>query len=279
MMSHNRIQGPEHQRKIAPPSPWRRSLRRLRARRLRDPLALAILSLAAALLASGWGVTLIVVGQTQSGALVVSVAAIAIAIYLGLALQALKRDKTVHYWKDRRGLRAELTRERAWIRLQQRLLDFAGDAEDREAHWDQGADRALGALASDLYEVLGATLAGDLAVLVFLEANQRYRVLHGTTSRSSRWSALKQGKQCMVEGAAEEKLSQMAPHFDSVSTETRTVLLRVAILSEVPLGKGEEQIVAALPGYLGLIASRWIPRPLAPTEGTALRAVEPQAGS
>ncbi len=243
---------------IRQPGRWTRRLRRVRARPLADPLGQSVLALTSALLAGGLGVWLLASGQHGRALVTLAATAVSVAVYTALGVRAFKRDKAVRYWKDCRDLRRDLTRRDAHLRLRWSMLTRVqrmgrSGARPGEAH------AALAALVDGTYEVLDKTTGDDIAVVVALEANRRYRVLHAAASRRSRWAALAPGKRCPAEGSPEETLARLARHHRALGIDTPHGRLRMVVLSAVPLDEADHALCDELPLYLMLIAERWAP--------------------
>ena len=241
---------------ISGPGPWRRRIRRVRSRPLRDPLSQSVLALTSALLAGGLGLAVLATGRQAAGVVALCLASVAISFYAALALRALKRDKAVQFWMDCRDLRLELTRRDAHLDLRWnmltllRRLDCEGVAGGRP-------QEALATLVEDAFQVLHAASGQDIAVVLAIEANRRYRVLHASASRRSRWSVLSPGKHCPAEVPIEETLARLAPHHRMLGIDTKHGRLRMAVLSEAPFSKADLAFCDELPLYLILVAQRW----------------------
>lgn len=254
---------------IPRPGPWLQRIRRVRSRPLGDPLGQTVLALSSALLAGGWGVAQLASGRWEIGAALLCLTAIAAALYLALALQALKRDRAVRYWMDCRDLRLDLKRRDAHLRLRWDMLMLLRgmDGPGAEA---SGPQAALASLVEGTYAVLNATTADDVAVIVAMDANRRYRILHAATSRRSRWAALGPGKHCPADGPVEETLARLARHHRALGIETRHGRLRMVVLSDEPLDEADHALCDELPIYLMLIAERWSPASASPSSDLAV---------
>jgi len=242
---------------LPPPSRWQRRLRRIRGGPLRDPLGQSVLALSSALLGVGWGVGLLTLGRDAAAAAVLCLAAIAVAIYAAIAARAMKRDKAIRYWRDRRDLRLALARKDAQLRLQSRVLRSV-DSLDRA----KGPGQALGALSDLLdatYQAVVQATGADAAAVLALEAEGSYRILQAATSRRSRWTALAPGKQCPADRPLEETLSGLSRHHHASAISTSHGELRLVVLSEAPLTLIDEELFRDLPICLSLITDRWVP--------------------
>jgi hypothetical protein len=239
------------------PSPERRRFRRIRARALKDPLSQSVLALLGTLLSVGWGIGLLTSGRAVAAALTLSLGAIAVAIYVGIAARAFKRDKAVRYWEDRRELRLRLSRKEAHLDLHRGVMR-AIRVLDREEQGNAGrAQEALAELVEGVHKVLDTTCRDDVAAALVLEVGQWYRILHSSTSKRSRWEILRPGKHCPVDGTFERKLTELAAHHRTFGMGTAYGHLRVVLLSESPFNEADDAFLEELPDYLALIIDRW----------------------
>jgi hypothetical protein len=192
-----------------PAREWQRSYRRVRARGLlSDPLGQGIVAASSAVLMAGAGVWFLLIGWITIGGWLLGIAAIEGIVYLALAIQAFKRDKSVQFWLERRQLRIDLEREEAFrrvlLRAHHHLQDFQESPPDAFK-----AQAALAEVAELAFRVF-APAHDDLALLVLEETGARCRILHSELSHGTRWHALRIDKECMIQGDLSKRLDELA---------------------------------------------------------------------
>jgi len=235
---------------------WQSSYRRVRARGfVDDPLGQGIVAVSSAVLTAGSGVWFLLLGWATVGGWLLGLAAIETVVFTALVLRALKRDKAVKFWQERRQLRLDLEREEAyrkvllWAHLELRHFQVNPPSRMRV----EGALEKLGELA---YRVL-APFHGDLAVLVLEENEKRCRIVSSTLSQGSRWQALRKDKNCELAGDLRERLDELADghRVQLQFIGNTTFAASFAILHESDLSRAEDELLQYLYPILETVAS------------------------
>jgi hypothetical protein len=236
----------------------------VRGPRFGDALSRGVLALSATLLAGASGLWMLIAGKYGFAALMLlGLATIFGATYLGLLAQAITRGKTVEYWEDRRELRWELSRQEAYSRLLLISLEAIGDLRnesDRELPVEEAFQKMI-----DAAHRVFASAHDDLAVLLAYQVGDRCEVVCSTLTPGSRWRELRSGKRCYIEGNLERKLRELDPNHHSrpITTYSESLARRgtlwLVTLPGSPLQKKEKDLFESLLSHFDLIADYWSP--------------------
>jgi len=240
------------------PPPWRRLRRKLRAHPTVDPLGQAVISLGLSLVLGGIG-TLLLGDHRGPGTICLVLSAALVMIYLAIVVRAVKRDKAISYWRDRRDLRLSLTQERAhyaFLTMVLRQINGLAEAGNNSELSEEARLRiALAAVLTELYGAL-AVRHDDLAVVLAFAANRHYEVIHSALSPGSRWKALRPGKHCPIDRPLEDRLAELAEHHYSAEAYADEGRLCLIVLADREFDAGDRQLLDQLPTCLELLASR-----------------------
>lgn len=239
---------------FAPAQPWRRSLRRVRARGvLDDPLGQGLIALTSAVLTAGGGLWLLLLGRDLAAGLMFGVAAVEMTVYVALAARAFKRDKAVQFWQERRQLRFDLDREEAFRRLMLQALSQVNHHAEMptESQIQNTLDRMV-----DLTFRVFSSAHDDLAVLLVRQVNGRCNITYSALSQGSRWHALSAGKHCILDGDLEDRLRELAPHHRAHLISSSTTPLWLVVLHDSPLSKREAEMLHRLPSAFEAVANQ-----------------------
>jgi hypothetical protein len=238
---------------------WGRRLARIRRSGLDDPLARGVILLVALLASVSAG--LLGIGRSSSHlALAALVSSVLFAgAYVAVVAQALKRDKTVKFWRDRRRLQIKLAQEHA----RNHLLTIAVSEIGALDTSDDPPARSHQAMDSFVRGVFAALTPSQvqLAVLIVLKENNRCHILHSATSPESRWDELRQGRSCELGGSLSEKGERLGAALVGVrEVDTATGgALALVVLHSQELGQDDEALLDMGRGWLELVARRWRP--------------------
>ncbi len=239
------------------PGSHRRLWRRLRARRLRDPFARSTLALASAMAFGCLAVLLLLSDQMFWAAPLIAVAGAQLAVYLSIVIEALRRDKTAQYWRDKRDLERRLNRERLHRTVLSATLDRVFDLEnDAPDGWSVQPVTLLASLTAELFKALTDGYP-DVAVVISHEEGRYCEILRSAHSRGSRWRELQAGKHCRIESSIEHKLDHLAKYHHSVVAESASGWLRLSVLTDSELHERDRELADQTASYLKLIALRW----------------------
>ena len=237
------------------------SVRRLRRRAvfgpLSDPVVQGVVAvMSAALFATAaWGLRSN--GLVALGALAIAVALGSAAAFLLLVGRAMQRDKLIEYWQDRRALRLELRRSRANTALLARTLRRISEWD----HLDEPPDvmPALIHLVDDVQEALAAR-HDDIAVVLVLEADERFTLLHTAAPTGSRFGLTRWGKttSAAIRSFA-EKIQAEAPHHHTFSADVEQGVLHLGVLSELDFDDDDNLLSEHVPTCFNLLAARLQP--------------------
>jgi hypothetical protein len=255
---------------LLPDTP-RRWLRRQAAHGpLYDPVVQGVfLVMGAALFASaGWALR-------SNHALLVGNVFIAAAVgccvgFLLLSGRAMERDKVVEYWRDRRALRLQLRASRAKAQLLAGVVLWlrAGKVHDEE----RDSMPALTAFVDDMHAVV-ATEHEDAAVLLVLESDGWYTILHAAVPPGSRFVALRTGVRCSAsERPLAETLKRHARYERMFPAEVDGGVLRIIALSMTDFNEADDALLEQVQSCLDLLAPAMrMPEPV--SDGRRLRRV------
>jgi hypothetical protein len=193
-------------------------------------------------------------GAYALGTGIFGAAIVALSGFMLLSMRAVKRDKVIEYWSDRRALRLELRWEKARGEL---LTKTLLRVHDLDQHCGGDVRGVLAELVEDLYAVLAAG-HDETAVTLALETQGRYWVLHNATGVASRWRGLAPGKSCSTHGGSfEEKLASYASYHQAFSVPTASGHLRIGVLSDGPFSVEDKALFMQVPVCFSLVAARW----------------------
>ncbi|HEX6752389.1 MAG TPA: hypothetical protein VF093_02210 [Solirubrobacterales bacterium] len=178
--------------------------------------------------------------------------------YLALVGRAVKRDKAIRYWQDRRLLRLRVTQERAHRRFLATVLTQLRALEGSPSGGSQQAPApvAVARVLDQLYKALSVG-NDDLAVVVGIAADGSCRIVQSRLSSGSRWKALKPGKRCELKGPLEQRLDELAEHHYAAESDIPTGRLCIAVLADRQFDDCDRELLDQLPTCLELLAGAW----------------------
>jgi len=239
---------------LPPPPLWRRLTRQLRAYPLVDPLGQAGISLTLSIALGGVGAWMLERSRT-TGMVLLLLAGVLALFYLALVGRAVKRDKAINYWRDRRDLRLRLTEERAQHAFAVAMLEQVHFLDGELGDDDSLTEAVLSGLASRLYTAL-APRHDDLAVVLALAAEGQYHILHSALSSGSRWRALKPDKHCEIRGPLSDRLSELADHHHAAESAVDAGRLCAIVLADTELDAADRKLVDRVSLCLDMVMAR-----------------------
>lgn len=239
------------------PGRWQRLWRRIRTRHLRDPLVQSILALAGALGFGAVGLLLSFEGWMTLAAVSLALAGIQMAVYASIVFEALKSEKAIQYWRERRDLDRRLSRERLHRSVLATSLDrvLSAEGDPSQSSWPQ-LQVLLAHLTAEVFQSLVDRYA-DVAVVVTHEEDRYCLILRSAHSRGSRWHELEEGKRCEIEVSVEHKLSSLADFHHTVTARSASGWLRLSVLTDDELHPRDVELVEQMSGCIRLAAVRW----------------------
>jgi hypothetical protein len=232
-------------------------MRRVRSRKLRDPLARGVLTLVFALLAAAAGVILLRGGAVLPALGAFGLASAGLVAYGVLVAIAWARNRARQYHHENRQLRRAAGRQRAKIELQAGVLDFVAAVESEPGQHSRHLHAVLALLVSKALAALEVDRVDGVAALLILEANRRRRLVQAATNRWTRWRGLEAGEELAAEVPLGDLLATLASQNFCVVAEIGGGRLYLAILCEAPLEERDQELLRGLSTYVTLIARRW----------------------
>jgi hypothetical protein len=236
-----------------------RSVRRVRSRHpLHDPVTQAVGAMLGAMLAAVSAAISSAIGSAQTTYLLIGFSLVFLVYFVALAARAVKRGKTVQYWHERRRLRFDLRRERAYRDLTFTAIEYLHRRETEPVR-NAALDETFERMVAGTYRVFGPN-HDDLAVLLVHQTTDRCWISHSHLSPGSRWHELHSGKQCRLHRDFEDRLAELAPYRPAYPVAWRNSdRLWIVVLHVSPLSESEEEIWEGVPRLFEIVASRWTP--------------------
>lgn len=244
----------------AVPSSWQRRWGRIRSRPLQDPLSLGVLSLTLGVVLSSLALWSFLEGRTVSAVVALLGSTVSLSLYVTMALRAWRRESAAGRWHERRNLRLRLTREEARTEFLTVVLSGVYTLDRSRRREEHQVQEILAEIVIALYWVLERTYS-DVAVVLALETENHFQVLHSETSKGSRWREIEPGKRCRVEASFAETLHRLALDHRALSVRTASSVLQIGVLSSRRFEQADQTMFGELPKYLRLITDRWEKEP------------------
>ncbi len=217
-------------------------------RPLNDPVVQGLIAVMCAVLFGAFGWAFRGHGLNGLGAVSIAAAVGCVGAFLLLVGRAMERDKLVEYWQDRRELRLELRRRQAELDLVRVSLEHRADhrAYVADTSLADGATARVIQIADAAHACLAAR-HDDVAVILWQNTGNRRLVLHASTSPGSRFSSLRSGKSCLIQGDATELLKELAPHYSAFMIDEGTNAIGVAVLSYASFDSEDLRLISFFP--------------------------------
>jgi hypothetical protein len=187
-----------------------------------------------------------------------ALAGIQMAVYASIVFEALKSEKAIQYWRERRDLDRRLRRERLHRSVLATSLDrvLSTKGDPSQSSWPQ-LQVLLAHLTAEVFQSLVDRYA-DVAVVITHEEGRYCLILRSAHSRGSRWHELEEGKRCEIEVSVEHKLSTLADFHHTVPpAQSASGWLRLSVLTDEELHPRDVELVEQMSGYIRLAALRW----------------------